>query len=87
MCDERKTSIGKWLRSSLIGHVVALQLFYSLPMFVVFTDLQYDNGAGTLTFYWLLRMFVVSSLGGIVFAVLFWFIVTSRLLKKYEKKL
>jgi hypothetical protein len=61
----------KRVSSSLVGHVVFLQLFFALPMFVLFVYLNYSEG--TLTFSWGVWIAFVAVCGGLLMALFIWF--------------
>jgi hypothetical protein len=57
--------------SSLVGHIVLFQLFFALPMFILFVYLNYSEG--TLTFSWGVWIAFVSVCGGLFMALFLWF--------------
>ena len=61
----------KRVSSSLVGHVVFLQLFFALPMFILFVYLNYSEG--TLTFSWGVWIAFVAVCGGLLMALFIWF--------------
>ena len=77
-------SFTKWWTSSLKGHVVVLQLFLSVPLFVMFAIRTYNDGA--LTLHWVLLALFVTSLGGFVAAILDWYVITIPARNKYGSR-
>jgi hypothetical protein len=61
----------KWCSSSLEGHIVLFQFLGALPMFILFTYLNYTEG--TLTFSWGIWIAFVAECFGIFMALFFWF--------------
>ena len=84
MAENHRQTLSSWIRGTLIGHLVGCQLFYSLPMLIVFTYFLHTDGDLTIGNF--LRLVPIMSLGGALFAVLFWYTVTDGLLKKYRSK-
>ena len=60
-----------WASHTLVGTLVVYQLVASLPLFAVFTYLNYTNGA--LTVAWTVRTAVVCVLFGVFGALYMWF--------------
>ena len=73
-----------WCYSSLLGHVVLMQLCFSLPLLLVF--LPTISSQGTLTVAWVLYMFFAFTTLGAVCAVLFWYALTLPLMKNRRGK-
>jgi hypothetical protein len=61
----------KWCSSSLEGHIVLFQFFGAVPMFILFTYLNYTEG--TLTFSWGIWIAFVAECFAIFMALFFWF--------------
>jgi hypothetical protein len=72
-----------WCCSSLLGHVVLMQMCFSLPLLLFFLPTIYLQG--NLTVAWALYMAVVFMILGAVCAVLFWYTVTLPLMKRRGK--
>lgn len=79
----KKTFLGQPIYS-LGGHVVVMQVVFSVPMFIIFTILNYHDG--TLTLDWALFSVFVASLAGLFIAIALWYAVTMPLMKKYNRK-
>jgi hypothetical protein len=75
----------KWASSSMRGHIVLSQLFLSLPFFVVFVWL--DVVDGRLTPIRVFYLAVIASVAGMIWAVLFWYTVSSPLIERRRKRL
>jgi hypothetical protein len=75
----RISNVLRWAASSLSGHVVMFAVMFSLPICATFLDLNYRDG--TLSVAWALWIVSVSSLSGILVALLFWYTVSRPLLK------
>jgi hypothetical protein len=74
LTDEPKGKVRtflKWCSSSLEGHIVLFQFFGALPMFILFTYLNYTEG--TLTFSWGIWIAFVAECFGIFMALFLWF--------------
>jgi hypothetical protein len=69
----------KWSSSSLIGHLAIFQLLCALPLFI--WSLATMKSEGTLTMGSVLRMALVCSTLVAVAAALFWYSVSSPLIK------
>ena len=80
-----KLSFSGWLRGSLVGHILAGQLFYALPVYLILLGLHVNDG-GTVTLLEFLKGLILVPIGGSLFGVFFWFTFTSRVRKKYKKK-
>jgi hypothetical protein len=61
----------KWCSSSLEGHIVLFQFLWALPMFILFTYLNYTEG--TLTFSWGTWIAFVAECSAIFMALFAWF--------------
>jgi hypothetical protein len=70
MRDERKKSLFDWARRSFVGCVVLVQIWFTLPMFVFFSALNYYDG--TLTLVWLFFSLLVTSVCGFFCAIGVW---------------
>ena len=84
MNNQRKRSSFGWFRSTLTGHIVFCQLFYAIPMFLIFAYFAYADGYAITASKLLITLFG-ASVGGFLGACLFWYTVTVRILKKLEK--
>jgi hypothetical protein len=73
-----------WCCASLLGHVVLMQLCFSLPLLLFFLPTIYSQG--TLTVAWVLYMFFALMTLGAVCAVLFWYTITLPLLNNRRGK-
>jgi hypothetical protein len=67
-------------RSTLLGHVVFLEVFWGVPMASFFIWKNYTDGA--LTMRWALWCIFVSAIGALFVAFLFWFTMGRRLLQR-----
>jgi len=74
----------KWASSSLLGHVALTESLFSLPLFLVFLDMNYDDG--TLTLAWALYMALIWALLGLVGAALVWYTISLPLIKQRKDK-
>jgi hypothetical protein len=74
----------KWASSSLIGHVALTEIFFSMPLFLVFLDANYDDG--TLTLAWALYMALIWALLGVVGAALVWYTISLPLIKQRKDR-
>ena len=83
MSDTKKKSFGDWASHSLIGHVVSSQVYFSLPLLILFLGTEYSDG--TLSSISALYALFISSLAGLVFAILFWYTVSLPLIKRRKK--
>jgi hypothetical protein len=72
----------KWASSSFFGHVVLCELLFSLPLALVFMDLNHADGK--LTPSWAFYLVVVWALLGMVGAALVWFTISLPLLKRRQ---
>jgi hypothetical protein len=61
----------KWCSKSLVGHIVLCQLMGALPMFILFTYLNYTEG--TLTPSWGVWVAFVAECFGLFMAMFLWF--------------
>jgi hypothetical protein len=61
----------KWCSSSLRGHIVLYQLLGAVPMFILFTYLNYTEG--TLTFSWGIWIAFVAECFALFMALFQWF--------------
>lgn len=84
MHEEKKMSFTKWWTNSLFGHIVALQLFFAVPMIGIFTITGYNNGE--LTPQSLLRLLFAAPLGGLIAGILVWYLITLPTRRKYGRK-
>jgi hypothetical protein len=69
----------RWASSSLLGHVVLFEVILSLPLSIVFLELNYSRG--TLTVPWALDMSVIWGTLGVAVAVLGWYTVSLPLIR------
>jgi len=83
MRDADNKSFVTWASHSLIGHVVFCQIGFSVPVAIIFLGLNYSEG--TLTLIWALFIMFCSSFAGLIFAILFWYTVSLRLIQRYKK--
>ena len=83
MRDAKRKSFLKWGSHSLIGHVVLFQLFWSVPMVILFWESNYSNG--TLMIGRVLSGVFVASLCGLAVAILGWYTVSLPLIKRRKK--
>jgi hypothetical protein len=74
----------KWASFSLLGHIALIELFFSLPAFLVFLDLNYDQG--TLTLSWALYIALIAALLGVVGAALVWYTISLPLIKQRKDR-
>jgi hypothetical protein len=65
---------------SASGHILLALVFMSFPLFVTFLWLDIDEGRFTL--FRMLYLAAISAIGGTVFALLMWYVVTSPLIKE-----
>lgn len=64
-------NVFKWGGSSLPRHIALWEMFFSLPMFILFLKLIYSEG--TLTFDWAVWMAFLWAMAGLVAAIIFWY--------------
>ena len=74
----------KWVGSSLLGHIALSELLFSMPLFLLGLSLNYSEG--TITVAWSFYIAIVCALGGIIFALLFWYTVSVPLIKRRKDK-
>jgi hypothetical protein len=79
-----RTKFFKWGSSSLKGHLVLFELFFSIPLLVTFLVSDYSDG--TLTIGWAIWSVFVWAIAGAAVAVAFWFTVSSALIKNRRDK-
>ena len=72
-------AFSRWARSSLLGHMVLFEVILSLPLSIVFLELNYTQG--TLTAAWAFDMAIIWIALGAVVAVLGWYTVSLPLIK------
>ena len=70
-----------WMKGSLIGHIAAGCLLYSLPVYLILLGLHINDGGAVTTIQFFKGLLMVP-IGGSVFGALFWFTATARGLKK-----
>lgn len=70
----------KWARGSLIGHVVAFELFFSIPMGLGGLFTNYVQG--TLTLPWAMYVLVLAAALGAVLGVVIRYAVTLPIIKR-----
>lgn len=75
----------KWASSSLLGHVALTELVFSLPLFLVFLDSNYEDG--TLNLAWALYMALIWALLGVAGAALLWHTISLPLIKRRKDRL
>jgi len=68
--------------SSLWGHVILCELFFSLPLFLIFLEANYTDG--TLNFAWALYLAAVWSSLGAVGAAFIWYTISLPLIRKRD---
>jgi len=83
MRDANKKSFLEWASHSLIGHVAFFQITFSLSITILFLGLGYSDG--TLTPIWALYTIFISSIIGLIIAILIWYTVSLPLIKRYKK--
>jgi hypothetical protein len=65
-----KEGIRHWIRTTLLGHIVGIWIYFSCPIATVFLILNYQDG--TLTVVWaLLIAFAAIVIGAVLGTVLF----------------
>ena len=74
----------KWASASLLGHIALTEMLFSLPLFLVFLDANYDEG--TLTLAWALHIALVAALFGVVGAALVWYTISLPLIKQRKDR-
>ena len=77
-----KSKFARLAVSSLIGHILLAELFFALPLLVIFVFLNYSEG--TLTVAWSAQMIVVATLVGAAFGAIAWFSITVPLVTKHK---
>jgi hypothetical protein len=70
--------------SSLRNHIVLIFIVASLPMTAMFGVSSYQDGE--LTPLWMLWIFTVWTLGGLVMALIGWFIILPPILRRFKRK-
>jgi hypothetical protein len=75
----------KWASSSLLGHLVLVEVVCSVPLCLVLLDLNYEDG--TLTAGWALWIFSISALAGVIGAALVWYTISLPLIKRRKDRL
>ena len=73
----------KWAATTLAGHLVLWQIVFSIPLFIVLLWFEIDDGR--LTLFQAIYDAVLVSAGGVVVAVLIWYMLTSPLLQRLKK--
>jgi hypothetical protein len=81
MHDNNKRTFSEWVRSSLKAHILVFQLLGSAPFFVFFLGFTYF--AGVLTLAGVFYILIASTLFGLVSAILVWYLITLRVMRKY----
>jgi hypothetical protein len=74
----------KWGSTTLTGHLVLFQLIFSVPMYLLALYVNYLQGS--LTLLWGFYTAFACAVIGSVFAVVFWFTISSGLIKKRERR-
>ena len=74
------TALLRKARSTFFGHVVLLELFWGMPMAALFMWMNYTDGA--LTMRWALWCILVSAVGALIVASLFWLTIRRRLVRR-----
>ena len=74
------TALIRKARSTFLGHVVFLEIFWGVPMAAFFMWRNYADGA--LTLGWALWCMLVSAVGALVVAALFWIFMGRPLLRR-----
>src|SRR5665213_2669092 len=74
-----------WLASSLIGTIVLFQFGFAVPMFIIFSYLNYTEG--TLTPAWALYSALICCLAGASVGVFVWNTIFSSVSKRQKRKL
>ena len=77
---EPRMSLLRRAGSSLAGHIALAQIGWSLPMAALFLYLNYKQGA--LTFEWALWIVFISSVLGLAWAIVMWYVATLPRLRK-----
>jgi len=80
----RLSNLFNWCCSSLLGHVVLMQICFSVPLLLFFLPTIYLQG--NLSIAWALYMVFVFLGLGAVCAVLFWYAVTLPLMRNRRGK-
>jgi hypothetical protein len=70
--------------SSLKNHIVFIFVVVSVPTAAVFAVSSYQDNE--LTPMWMLRILVVSTLGGLFVALVGWFIILPPILRRSKRK-
>jgi hypothetical protein len=70
--------------SSLRNHVIFIFVVVSLPTAAVFAVSSYQDNE--LTPMWMLRILVISALGGLFVALIGWFIILPPILRRSRRK-
>jgi hypothetical protein len=78
-----KSKFARWALLSLVGHVVLVQLVFTLPMVIVFLRLDFLDG--TLSVSSTARTVWVAALGGLCCAAALWFTITVPLAAKQRQ--
>jgi hypothetical protein len=74
----------KWASSSFLGHVALTEIIFSLPLFLVFLDSNYNQG--TLTLEWALYIALICAVFGVVGAAFVWYTISLPLIKQRKGK-
>jgi hypothetical protein len=70
----------KWASFSLIGNIALSELLFSLPLLIAFTFMSSRDGTLSLALFG--YAIVICALGGVVFALIMWFMVARPLIKR-----
>lgn len=70
----------KWGSSSLLGHIVLSEVFFTTPLSIMFFYSNYTEGE--LTVSWALYIAFMGALLGVVGAMLLWYLVSLPLIKE-----
>lgn len=76
--------ITRWVRSSLIGHVVFYGLLWAIVMSSVFNWLNYSEGAVTLS--WALFSVLVCAVVGAIIGALGWWGITQPMQRRRQMR-
>lgn len=79
----RDGSFVKWASSSLVGHIVAAQIVFTLPISVML--LLSAHRQGLLTVSWACFVLLIGSICGACAGTLLWFTATRPLIKRIER--
>jgi hypothetical protein len=69
-----------WLSRSLVGHIVFLEIFASIPAFLGFVIINFWDA----TLAWTLQVAFLSCIAGVVAALAIWYTVTLPMIKRLK---